>query len=140
MLTAQPVPVRGEINVTPLVDVVLVLLIIFMVVTPLLQHGYDLLSPRASRPGTPESQIVVLVSRDGSIFLNRQPIAIRALGEKLSQVLHDRSTATVFFSADDETNYGRTLSVIDIIRSAGAAHIAVAAVESPGQPDSKPSP
>ncbi len=117
---------RSEINVTPLVDVVLVLLILFMVATPLLRRGYDVATP-GTRAGAaaPEGQIVVSLLRSGEVFLNRDRVAPAALAEALAGALKGRSAPTVFFAADNDVVYGDAMSVLDTVRAAGA-RIAVA--------------
>ena len=120
--------IRSEINVTPLVDIVLVLLIIFMVITPLLQQGYSLSLPptQSADRSAPDGQIVVSVMSDGSVRLGRDPISREGLFLRLADILHNRRQETVFLAADDAANYGATVEVMDIIRRAGAARIGIA--------------
>ena len=120
---------RSEINVTPLVDVVLVLLIIFMVVTPLLQMGYDVNVPpkataEASAVISKEQLVVTQVSAD-KIFLNREQIDAKQLPIRLTEILKHRRDKTVFFSADDELNYGLVMETMDVIRNAGAERLGI---------------
>ena len=120
---------RSEINVTPLVDVVLVLLIIFMVVTPLLQLGYDVTVPpkaEAAQPQPPpQDQIVVSVTGNNQIFLNKEHVPLEQLPLRLGTVLKNRSKTTVFFSAEDRLGYGQAVRVLDVIRASGAKNIAI---------------
>jgi biopolymer transport protein ExbD len=117
---------RSEINVTPLLDVVLVLLIIFMVITPLMRQGYDVATPGTQvGPAAPGEQIVVSVLRGGSIFINQEEISRSSLSERLSKMLQSRFSPTVFFAADEGVVYGDAVSVMDAIRTSGA-RIAVA--------------
>jgi biopolymer transport protein TolR len=127
-MSGAPGP-RSEINVTPLVDVVLVLLIIFMVVTPLLQMGYDVTVPPKSESATPpppqQDQVVVSVTGDKRIFLNKENVPVAQLPVRLSTVLKNRTKSTVFFSADDRLGYGDAVGVLDTIRNSGAKNIAI---------------
>ena len=114
---------KSDINITPLVDIVLVLLIIFMVITPLLQMGYDVKVPPKATVDQPQSsidQLIVSLTSQNKIFLNKQEVTPQQLAQQLGDILKNRSSGnkTVFFSADDGTTYGSCVKVMDIIRTA----------------------
>ena len=116
--------VRSDINITPLVDVVLVLLIIFMVMTPTLLKEMDVAVPDKAevQMAMPQSadQIVVSLSREGFVSLNRERIKQSDLGDRISRLMAGRSDKLVFMDLDDDSNYGEALHVMDICRGAGA--------------------
>ncbi|RJO63493.1 MAG: biopolymer transporter ExbD [Myxococcales bacterium] len=123
--------VRPAINITPLVDVVLVLLIIFMVVTPLLTKQFwahvplkeDANSPPPPSDGPPP--IVLSLLKDGRIEINRDPVTQQELPGRLARVLAGARDHTLFFTADDDVPFGRTMEIMDLARSGGALTIAV---------------
>jgi biopolymer transport protein ExbD len=120
--------VRSEINVTPLVDVCLVLLIIFMVVTPLLQMGYSVsVPPQAGSPPTGPQlpQLVVTLTGAKQVYLNREPVSLDQLGLRLRTVIEKQAAPTVFFSASDHVVYGDAVQVLDLIQANGARRIGV---------------
>jgi biopolymer transport protein TolR len=127
--SSKPGELRSEINVTPLVDVVLVLLIIFMVVTPLLQMGYDVnVPPKATANESmvvSKEQLIVTQINAEKVYLNREEIDVKQLPLRLSDILKHRRDKTVFYSADDEINYGTVMSTMDLIRNAGAERIGI---------------
>lgn len=116
--------VRSDINITPLVDVVLVLLIIFMVMTPSLLKEMALEVPEKAdlQLAAPSSadQIVVGISREGTVTINREPVTQNALAARMHQLLDARSDKLVFFDIDDDSNYGDAMHIIDLCRGAGA--------------------
>ena len=120
---------KSDINVTPLVDVVLVLLIIFMVLTPLLQMGYDVnVPPKATAEASAvitKEQLIVTQKEEGKVYLNREQISIDQLPLRLTDILKHRSDKTVFLSADDDLNYGTVMTTMDIIRNAGAERVGI---------------
>jgi len=119
---------KSDINITPLVDVVLVLLIIFMVITPLLQVGYDVKVPPKATVDTPPpsmDQLIVSVTAGKRLYLNKEPLDKQSLALRLSEILKNRRDKTVFFSADDSVTYGEVATVMDIVRSAGANNIGI---------------
>lgn len=120
---------KSEINVTPLVDVVLVLLIIFMVVQPLLQMGYVVqVPPNSTTPPPPEAskdQIIVTVTANKDVYLNKERIELQNLPIRLQEVLRNRGSKVVFFSADDSVNYGKAMEVMDTVRNNGAKNIGI---------------
>jgi biopolymer transport protein ExbD len=113
--------VRSEINVTPLVDVCLVLLIIFIVIQPMTQMGYNATIPPKSPPNMintpPPDQLVVSYTADRKIYLNKQEMTLQALTTQLGQILENRRDKVVFFSVDDNANYGETMNVMDKVRN-----------------------
>ena len=120
---------KSDINITPLVDVVLVLLIIFMVITPLLQMGYDVKVPPKATEQTisqvPPDQLVVTLMPNNHLFLNKQELTAQQLTTQLADNQKNRSQKTVFFSADDSVPYEQVARVMDIVRNAGATNIGI---------------
>jgi len=121
--------VRSDINITPLVDVVLVLLIIFMVATPMLIRDLDLTVPEKAdvQVATPTTanQVVVSVTKEGQVEINREPIVESQFGEKIHDLMTARSEKLVFFDVDDDANYGDAMHLMDVARGAGAKTLGI---------------
>ena len=119
---------KSDINITPLVDVVLVLLIIFMVITPLLQMGYDVKVPpkNAQTSGPPPTDLLIVsLAPQNKMYLNKEEVNAQTLSLRLTEILKNRSNKTVFFSGDDSANYGEVVKVMDLCRTAGAKNIGI---------------
>jgi biopolymer transport protein ExbD len=129
MTSSKKGHLNADINVTPLVDVVLVLLIIFMVLTPLLQLGYDVnVPPKKTALASEVSskmQLIVTQVEPGKVYLNREQVDIQQLPLRLTNILKNRNDKTVFYSADDQLNYGSVMTTMDIIRTSGAEKIGI---------------
>jgi len=121
--------VRSDINITPLVDVVLVLLIIFMVATPILIKDLDLTVPEKAdvQVATPTTanQVVVSVTKEGQVQINREPIVESQFGEKIHDLMTARSEKLVFFDVDDDAIYGDAMHLMDVARGAGAKTLGI---------------
>jgi biopolymer transport protein ExbD/biopolymer transport protein TolR len=116
--------VNSEINVTPMVDVMLVLLIIFMVITPMLQRGQSVDLVKTDNPvqmpdADKEDSILVAVMRDGSIFLGQDKVTADQLSDKVKDKLSNKADKRVFVKADSRAKYGAVVEVVDNVRSAG---------------------
>ncbi len=120
---------QADINVTPLIDVVLVLLIIFMVMTPVMLKEIVAKVPQKQTENAPlppgESTIVVELDAHDQLSLNGEPVAPEALSAKVGDRLaHDRGRV-VFFKISDEANYGRAVRIMDVCKGAGAKTLAI---------------
>jgi biopolymer transport protein TolR len=110
--------VMSEINVTPFVDVMLVLLIIFMVTAPLLKQGLDVDLPKAKGKELPaEERIMVSVKKDGKIYLNRRAVSLSELTRKLRAI--SKRNPTLYLQADRRVPYGEVVKIMGEIKSAG---------------------
>jgi len=118
---------KAEINVTPLVDVVLVLLIIFMVVTPLLKQEVPIELPLAehSRGAEDSSQVTVSLALDGRTLVNGTEVPGGELVARLTAMYADRPDKTIFLEADRDLPHGRVVDLMDECRAAGIAQIGV---------------
>jgi biopolymer transport protein TolR len=129
MGASSPGEYKSDINITPLVDVVLVLLIIFMVITPLLQMGYDVkVPPKVNTPQNtppPTDLMIVSLTPQNKIFLNKEEVNAQTLALRLTEILKNRANKTVFFSGDDAATYGEVIKVMDICRSSGAKSMGI---------------
>ena len=116
--------VNSNINVTPMVDVMLVLLIVFMVITPMLQHGVSVDMAKVNSP-TPmpdadkEDSLLVAIMRDGQIFFGTDRIKVEDLSAKVKDRLANKVDKRVFIKADARAKYGNVVDVVDNVRSAG---------------------
>ena len=114
--------IKADINVTPLVDVMLVLLIIMMIVAPLLQQGVPVTLPLAAnsseKPET-QDQTVVTIDRNRDVYLNAVPVAPSQLQSRIKEVLEDKSDKIVIIKADEEAPYSAVMDTMDELRAAG---------------------
>jgi biopolymer transport protein TolR len=112
---------KGDMNLTPLIDVVLVLLIIFMVITPLLQLGYDVVIPpklENQDPTNAPEQVIVSVLADGAVYINKDEIKpASSLSTRLAEIVNTRRVKIVFFSCDEKFPYGESMKVLDTIKN-----------------------
>ena len=120
--------VNSNINVTPMVDVMLVLLIIFMVITPMLNNKVNVDLPKAAaavvmEDANKEDAVVVAVTRDGRTFLGGVVVQIDDLGAKISAKLENKTSKEVFMRADSRAGYGKVMDTIDGIRAAGVSQL-----------------
>ena len=111
----------SEINITPFVDVMLVLLIIFMVTAPMMVQGVNVLLPESSSGpiSSEENHLVVSIDKDGKIYINDLNVTSDFLGEKLIKILENRAGKEVYLRADKRVSYGVVVHVMSEIKGAG---------------------
>jgi len=120
--------VNANINVTPMVDVMLVLLIIFMVITPMLQNKVtvDLANSTTATPmddANKEDSVVVAITRDSRVYLGQNQTTLSTLGSQVRDDLENKTSKIVYFRADARAHYGTVMDAIDAVRTAGVEEI-----------------
>jgi biopolymer transport protein ExbD len=121
--------IKSEINVTPLVDVVLVLLIIFMVIQPMLQMGYEVETPPEVKSATPppqnSEQVIIRMDAEGKTFINKLEVPRTQFAERLRTAMTGREKKLAFFAADGELSYEKVVEFMDLCRNNGAQNLGI---------------
>ena len=116
----------SDINVTPFVDVVLVLLIIFMLTAPILQSGIEVAVPQTRTvKEITEERLVITIDRSQRIFLGNDPININDIGARLRQKLRDPERQSIFLRADEDVPFGAFATVMDAVKQAGITNVSI---------------
>src|SRR6202521_4470962 len=118
----------ADINVTPLVDVMLVVLIIFMVTAPMLHQGVAVALPKTATtniPASVEDPIILSITREGLYYINETPVARGLLRDRLGAFLRQRKDRTVFLKADRALSYGTVVETLDVLNRMGIEHLAL---------------
>src|ERR1700740_3055490 len=116
----------AEINVTPLVDVVLVLLIIFMITAPVLQSGIEVAVPKTRTvKEITEQRLVVTIDRDQQVFLGDKPVNVHDLGQRLRDASGASTKQVIYLRADERVPFGAFASVMDAVKQAGITNISI---------------
>ena len=120
-----PPKAMGDINVTPLVDVVLVLLLVFMVTAPMMNKGIDVSLPQANvtQKEPPADRVKVTVSADQRVYLNGNPILMSMLTDQLHGMMEGKENKVVYLEADEKLLYGKVIEVVDHIKQAGVEQV-----------------
>jgi biopolymer transport protein ExbD/biopolymer transport protein TolR len=127
----------SEINVTPLVDVVLVLLIIFMLTAPVLQSGIEVSVPQTRTvKQISEERLVVTINAKQEVFLGNDPVNINLLPDKIREKVRDPQGQSVYVRADENVTFGAFATVMDAVKSSGITNVSI--VTQPIQPGKKP--
>ena len=117
----------GEINVTPLVDVVLVLLLVFMITAPMMNRGIDVTLPTANIPKVkPEERITVQIDANGRIYLGAKQVVLPLLLDQLQSMMQSRENKVVSLEADVTLRYGKVIEVVDSMKQAGVEQVGLA--------------
>ena len=121
----------SQINVTPLVDVMLVLLIIFMVTAPIIQQGVEVSIPKvkAAALKSKEEEFVISITRDGETYLNDRKLDAGELTDKLQAISHTRPDLQVFIRADEQVAYGEVIRTMAAIKAAGVDNVGMVTQE-----------
>ncbi|MDQ2969600.1 MAG: ExbD/TolR family protein [Acidobacteriota bacterium] len=126
--TGDPYDHLADINVTPLVDVMLVVLIIFMVTAPMLHQGVAVALPKTATtniPSTVEDPIILSITREGLYYINETPVARGLLKDRLGAFLRMRKDRTVFLKADRALSYGTVVETLDVLNRMGIENLAL---------------
>jgi biopolymer transport protein ExbD/biopolymer transport protein TolR len=116
----------SEINVTPFVDVVLVLLIIFMITAPVLQSGIEVSVPKTQTvKEITEERLVITIDRGQRVYLGNEPVNIHQIGAKLRQKIRDPESQAVFLRADENVPFGAFATVMDAVKQAGITNVSI---------------
>ncbi len=117
----------SEINITPMVDVMLVLLIIFMVTTPMMQQGIDIDLPEVSSSGTPttDEPFVLEIRKNKKLYVGDTELHLPALSEKLTAIFSTRKNKQIYLQADRNVDYGLVAEAMGEIRAAGISEISL---------------
>ena len=116
----------ADINITPLVDVVLVLLIIFMVTAPVLQSGIEVNVPRTRTvKEITEERTVISIKKKQQVFMGNDPVNINEIGAKLRQKIRDPQRQFIFIRADQDVPFGAFASVMDAVKSSGITNVSI---------------
>ena len=120
---------RSDINVTPLVDVVLVLLIIFMVITPVVQMGYLVRVPPKAPAGVPPSalqdQIILRLMPNAQIYINKDAVPTEQFPQRVHEIMHGNTSKMVFFQGAPDNDYETTMRFLDMARASGCKNIGI---------------
>jgi biopolymer transport protein TolR len=116
----------ADINITPLVDVVLVLLIIFMVTAPVLQSGIEVALPKTRTvKQITEERVVITIDKQQRVFLGNNPVNINEIAAKLRQKIRDPAHQSIFLRADEDVPFGAFATVMDAVKQSGISNVSI---------------
>jgi biopolymer transport protein TolR len=116
----------AEINITPLVDVVLVLLIIFMITAPVLQSGIDVSVPKTRTvKEITEERLVITIDKQQKVFLGNDPININSIGQELKKKIRDPRNQSIFVRSDENVPFGAFATVMDAVKQSGITNVSI---------------